>query len=171
VTLTGLTDGSTSPTFNYNLQLYLTGGGHGVLISMDKAEVIAGLGFQQTEPGSFGLDSFSGSYGMNVAQVLPSAGGESEQHAAGPIAADGAGDLTGFADFNPISGIGGNDLSLSGNLVANANGVFTGQISGLKLLSPSTPDNFTYYLVDKTRAVFIETDNIQLTLGYFVLQQ
>jgi len=25
--------------------------------------------------------------------------------------------------------------------------------------------------VDKTRAVFIETDNIQLTLGYFVLQQ
>lgn len=171
VTLTGLTDGSASPTFNYNLQLYLTGDGHGVLISMDKAEVIAGLGFQQTGPGSFGLDSFSGSYGMNVAQVLPSASGESEQHAAGPIAADGAGDLTGFADFNPISGIGGNDLSLSGNLVANANGVFTGQISGLKLLSPSTPDNFTYYLVDKTRAVFIETDNIQLTLGYFVLQQ
>jgi hypothetical protein len=173
VTLTGLTDGSTSPTFNYNLQLYLTGDGHGVLISMDKAEVIAGLGFQQTGPGSFGLDSFSGSYGMNVAQVLPSASGESEQHATGPIAADGAGNLTGFADFNqiPVTAGAGNNLSFSGNLVANANGVFTGQISGLNLLSPSTPDNFTYYLVDKTRAVLIETDNTQLTLGFFVLQQ
>jgi hypothetical protein len=173
VTLTGLMDSSSSATFNYNLQLYLTGDGHGVLISMDKAEVIAGLGFQQTGPGSFGLDSFSGSYGMNIAQVLPSAGSASKQHATGPILADGAGDLTGFADFNqiPLTAGAGNDLSLSGNLVANANGVFTGQISGLNLLSPSTPDNFTYYLVSKTEAVFIETDNTQLTLGYFVAQQ
>jgi hypothetical protein len=173
VTLTALTDGSTSPTFNYNLQLYLTGDGHGVLISMDKAEVIAGLGFQQTGSGSFGLDSFNGYYGMNVAQILPSASGEPGQNAAGPITADGTGDLAGFADFNQISGIpsGQNDLSFSGNFVANANCVFTGQISGLNLLSPSTPDNFTYYLVDKTRAVFIETDNTQLTLGYFILQQ
>jgi hypothetical protein len=173
VTLTGLTDSSTNPTFNFNLQLYLTGNGHGVLISMDKAEVIAGLGFQQTASSSLGLDSFSGSYGMNAAQVLPSAGSESKQHATGPVSADGAGDLAGFADFNqiPVTAGAGNNLSFSGNLVANTNGVFTGQNSGLNLLSPSTPDNFTYYLVDKTQAVFIETDNTQLTLGYFVLQQ
>src|SRR6267143_807312 len=36
VTLAGLTDSTTNPTFTYDLELYLTGDGHGVLILMDQ---------------------------------------------------------------------------------------------------------------------------------------
>jgi hypothetical protein len=60
---------------------------------------------------------------------------------------------------------------VSGTFAANANGIFTGSITGIDSTSAATADSFTYYLVDGTQAVAIETDTNQLTLGYVVLQQ
>ena len=51
VTVTSLSGGTAKYAFTYNLQLYLTGDGHALVISMDTADVLAGLGFQQTGGG------------------------------------------------------------------------------------------------------------------------
>jgi hypothetical protein len=49
--------------------------------------------------------------------------------------------------------------------------VFTGTLTGFDAQSRTTANSFTLYLVDDTRAVAIETDNTQLTLGYLELRQ
>lgn len=157
--------------YPYDVELYLSGDGHGVLISIDKTEVVAGPAYQRS--GSLGVSSFSGSYAMNVAQILPPTGTESGENGTGPVVADGLGNFAGFADFNRISGTPGlgNNLSCSGSAAAGSNGVFSGTITGLNRLSPATPGNFTFYQVDATRVLFIESDSTQATLGEFRLQQ
>jgi len=90
--------------------------------------------------------------------------------ALGPVnveAGNGTNTLTGFVDF----GYGAIDYPVSGSFTAGANGVFTGAFTGLDAASVTTADAFTLYFVDPTRAVVIETDNTQLTLGYLELQQ
>jgi hypothetical protein len=166
ITLSNLTD--TAGDFNLNLQLYLSGTGNAAEISVDTGDVLAGLGFQQTGAGSFTAASFSGSYALELGQVTASSG---ENDGVGPVAVDsGTATLAGFVDFNnaipPTP-----DVTVTGTFAANANGIFTGTITGIDSVSASTADNFTYYLVDNIRAVAIETDSDQLTLGYFQLQQ
>jgi hypothetical protein len=174
VTLTGITGTSTNSPFNYNLQLYLTGDGYGVLVSMNPAEAIAGLAFRQADPSSLNLDPLSGPYAMKVLQITKSAG-YSTQNAVGPILADGAGDFVALADFNLNNIVAipqeQNDVSFGGLLAANANGIFSGQSVGLYLPAPSTSCNFRYYQIDNTRIALVETDGVELTIGYFVLQQ
>ena len=165
VTLAGLTDSLTNPTFNYDLELYLTGDGRGLLILMDQDAVIAGEGFQQG-PGPFTAGTLSGSYGLNVRHVVPNGGGEARQNGTGPIRADGAGKLAGFVDLNGP----GSDLPLGGNFSSSSNGVFTGALAGLDTSSTPAVHHFAYYLVDASRAVLIETDNAQLTIGFIELQ-
>src|SRR5216684_1806143 len=165
VTLAGLTDSLTNPTFNYDLALYLTGDGHGLLVLMDEDTVVAGQGFRQT-PGPFTAGTFSGSYGLNVRHVVPNGGGEARQNGTGPIRADGAGKLAGFVDLNGP----GSDLPLGGNFSSSSNGVFTGTLAGLDTSSTPAVHHFAYYLVDASRAVLIETDNAQLTIGFIELQ-
>jgi len=60
-------------------------------------------------------------------------------------------------------------LALTGDFVADPSGVFTTStgIQGLDVLTPANQDAFTYYFIDNQRAVAIETDPNQLTLGYF----
>jgi hypothetical protein len=62
-------------------------------------------------------------------------------------------------------------LTLTGDFIADPSGVFTTNtgITGLDVLGPANQDTFTYYLIDNQRAVAIETDPNQLTLGYFEL--
>jgi hypothetical protein len=50
-------------------------------------------------------------------------------------------------------------------------GVFTGTITGLEIDTPANNDAFTYYMIDTTKVLAIETDPNQLTLVRFVLQQ
>jgi len=166
VILAGLTDSVTNPTFNYDVALYLTGDGHGLLILMDQDDVIAGQGFQQTGSGPFTASSFSGSYGLNLRHVVPGGSGEARQDGTGPITADGVGNLAGFVDLNGP----GSDLPLGGNFTSGSNGVFTGTLAGLDISSTPAMHHFAYYLVDASRAVLIETDNAQLTLGFVELQ-
>jgi hypothetical protein len=164
VTLTGLTDSTISPTFNYNLQLYLKGDGNALVISMDSADVLAGVGDQQAI--SLTAGSFSGNYALDVGQTVPSGVSLFEQDGVGTITANG-GSLTGFLDVNE-SGIPASDLALSGTFaIGSTNGLLTGTItdpvSGIS-------DTFTYYIVDTTKVVAIENDANQLTLGFFELQ-
>src|SRR5882762_9151639 len=165
VTLAGLTDSITNPTFSYDLEFYLTGDGHGLMILMDQDAVIAGQGFQQG-PGPFTATTFSGSYGLDVQHVVPNGSGEARQNGTGPIAANGAGNLAGHVDLNGP----GSDLPLSGNFTSSSNGVFTGTLAGLDTSSTPAVHLFAYYLVDASRAVLIETDNAQLTIGFLELQ-
>jgi hypothetical protein len=170
VTLAGLTDSTTNPTFTYDLELYLTGDGRGLLILMDQDEVIAGEGFQQTG-GPFNFNSFSGTYALNVRHVVPNGSIETRENGAGPLTADGAGNLAGFLDLNQAGGPNAFNLALNGTFTGSATGVFIGTIAGLDT-SPSPPvHNFAYYLVSPSQAVLIETDNAQLTLGFLQLQQ
>jgi hypothetical protein len=163
VTFSKFTDGS---TLNYSLQLYLTGDGNGLLLSTDSAEMVTGQAFQQ-QAGAFTAASFSGSYGLNAAEAGVSANGVPFSNTViGSVAAvadNGSDTATGFADPG--------DFAISGSFTAASNGVFTGALTGLDAASPTTANNFTFYLVDNTRAVAIETDNAQLTLGYLELQQ
>jgi hypothetical protein len=90
--------------------------------------------------------------------------------------------LTGFLDLNgilstpltPTPGVAG---GVTGTFAANANGVFTGSITGIDTVSAATPDLFTFYLIGGTGpasvgVIGIENDlKEQLTLGTFELQQ
>ena len=165
VTLTSLTDGS---TFNYSLHLYLTGNGNGLLLSSDTADSFAGQAFQR-QAGSFSAASLSGSYGLNAGQADPGSefGTSPVVGTVSATAENETGTLSGFAD----SGNGAADFALSGSFTPNVDGIFTGTLSGLDAASRTTVNSMTFYLVDNTRAVAIETDNSQLTLGYLQLQQ
>jgi hypothetical protein len=162
VTLTNLTDG----TFNVRLQLYLTGDGNATVISMDYSDVLAGFGYRQTGGGSFTASSFSGKYGMNATGF----GGRTEFDAVGPITADGIGTLQGRYDTGILSGTPRANSSLTGDFVADGGGVFTGTISGLDITTSANRDAFTYYVIDTKKAVAIETDPNQLTLGNYEIQ-
>jgi hypothetical protein len=166
-TLSNLSDGA---TFKYQLQFYLTGNGQALLLSGDTAEMITGQSFQQ-QAGQFTAASFSGSYGLDAGQVAANNfTGFGRGAALGPVTAvagNGTGTLTGFVDFGDTAP----DFGLSGSFTAGANGVFTGTLTGLDAVSTTTANNFTFYLVDGTRIVAIETDSTQLTLGYLELQQ
>jgi hypothetical protein len=140
------------------------------MLSSDSTEMVTGQAFQQ-QAGAFSAASFSGSYGLNAAEDgVGSALAPFSNTVVGPVASvadNGADTLTGFAD----SGNGAADFAFSGSLTAGSNGVFTGTLTGLDPASRTTANDFTFYLVDTTRAVAIETDNSQLTLGFLELQQ
>jgi hypothetical protein len=180
VTMTGVTDG----TITLNLQLYLDGNGNAPAISMDSSDILAGPGFQQIGGGSFTAASFSGKYAMNATGIQIPLNtpkfNQSEFDATGPVAVSPAGTFSGFTDLNafggsPFQGIASftvqtPNLNVAGTVTSSPNGVFTGSITGLDVKTNSNQDPFTYYLIDSKRAVAIETDGNQLTLGYFELQ-
>jgi hypothetical protein len=178
VTITNLTDSTTSPTFNYGLELYLDGNGHAIVISLDTTETLAGLGSQQT--GSFSTASFNGTYAMNASGVEITDFDEFES--SGQVIANGLEAFEGESDLNWIfsSGPTFTDEPVAGSLALTGTGIYTGSISGLDLTtcpvygvgsSACSQDAFTFYFVDSTKAVAIENDANQLTLGFFELQQ
>jgi hypothetical protein len=159
VTLTNLTSSG------YTLQLYLSGSGTGTVVSMDTTDMISGMAYQQTAGASF-----SGTYGMNATGLDSN---QIEFNAVGPVTA-GTGSLTGTSTIDrnygtppttPTPGI-----SVSGTFTSSS-GVLTGTITGLEVPPPnSTPGNFTYYIVDSTKVVAIQTDTAQWTLINFELK-
>jgi hypothetical protein len=164
VTVTGVTDAKGD--FTYNLQLYLTGdsAGHVLVISMDSTDVLGGKGMQQASGTTFTAASLSGSYALQVGQVVSGA----EQDGGGAFYANGVSALTGFLDLNGILTFKSlaTDVPISATFAATStNGVLTVTGSGTR----GTKD--TVYLIDSTKGVVIEDDTIQLTLGHFELQQ
>jgi hypothetical protein len=165
ITLTNLAGGT--PPFAFNLQFYLTGDGHALLISVDD-NVIAGTGFEQTGP--FSAATFDGGYALNVRRVK--ANSSAEDDGVGPVTADGVGTLGGFADINLDQTGTTADVPLAGKFTADATGIFTGSITGLDEVA-GTADNFTFYVANGTEIIAIETDTSpgQIILGYFEAQQ
>jgi hypothetical protein len=168
VTLTNLTDGA---TINATAQLYLSGFGTGTVAGMDTVDVLAGLAYEQTG-GPFTASSFSGSYAMSATGF--DFNNELEFDAVGPVSADGVGTLTGAGTIDqnfltpPAAPLPG--LTVSGAFTANSSGVFTGTITGLDIDTATNGDAFTYYIVDTTRVLAIETDANQLSIVSFELQ-
>jgi hypothetical protein len=178
VTITNLTDSTTSPTFNYNLELYLDGNGHAMVISMDTTDVVAGSSSQQT--GSFSTASFNGSYAVSAGGMEVTNYDEFES--LGQVIANGLEAFEGTSDLNWIFSPGPTftDEPVAGSLALTGTGIYAGSISGLDLTtcpvygvgsSACSQDAFTFYLIDSTKAVAIENDINQLTLGFFELQQ
>jgi len=166
VTLLNLTDGA---NFTVNAQLYLDGHGKGTVATMDGTDVLAGLAYQQTGEGAFSAASLFGTYGLTARGI--DVNYLYELDAVGAVMADGVGALTGVADLNPVFGAPTAGVALTGTFTANASGVFSDGMAGLDVVNPSNADAFTYYLIDTTGAVAIETDPNQLTVGYLELQQ
>lgn len=162
VTLSNVTDGS---TFHYQLELYLTGSGQGLLLSSSTSQMIAGRAFQQ-QAGPF---SFSGDYGLSATEVASSLVPFGANAAVGPItvaAGSGTNTLAGFVDF----GSGATDFPVTGTATTASTGIFTGTLAGLNSAAHTTPNSFAFYFVDSAQALMIETDNTQLTLGYLLQQ-
>jgi hypothetical protein len=177
VTLSNLTDNA---TFDFFLQMYLDGNGNATVVSLDSGaqpleptDEVAGLAAEQTGGGSFTASSFSGSYAFDATGWSGSPGSETEVDEIGIIAADGTSALSGAVDQNAPFSVGQiPKVAVSGTFTAAAGGVFTDGLTGLDIaLGPTQTDVFTYYVIDPTRVVAIETDQNQLTLGYFDLKQ
>ena len=152
-----------------SIQIYLSGFGDGTVASMDTGDVLAGLANQQTGP--FTASSFSGSYAMNATGFDNN--NELEFDANGPVSADGLSALTGTVDLNFMTppGTQSPGAAVTGSFTANTSGVFTGTITGLDIDTAANNDAFTFYMIDPTKAIAIETDANQLTLIKFALQQ
>jgi hypothetical protein len=166
VSIPGMTDG----VITFNQQLYLDGNGNALAITLDKWDTLSGFGYQQKGGGSFNAASFNGTYALDATGW--DVDKTDEFDAVGPVTSGGAGDFTGFVDLNWLLNTGPvPDLVMSGAFnTTPASGVFTGYIVGLDVTPPPNEDLFNFYMIDSTKAVAIETDPNQLTLGYFRLQ-
>jgi hypothetical protein len=176
VTITKVSDGVNT----FNFQLYLAKNG-GTIISMDVPDQVAGLGYSQTGSGAFTAASFSGNYALNIDQQdTGNLNFGFENDGVGLVTADGTTSaFTGFLDQNiglvPTPGAAG---SVTGTFpTVNANGVFTGTITGTNTVLTTTVDNFTFYLIGASSGasvgvIGIENDATdQLTLATFQLLQ
>jgi hypothetical protein len=181
VTITGLADNATTPN-TFNIQLYLDGNGHALAITLDTNDFLAGIGYQQSGAGSFAATSFTGSYAMGATGW--DANFQGEMDAVGPVTATGSsGTFSGDVDLNWFGSAGPvyPDAPVSATFTSNADGIFTGTITGVDVTTcplfttsatgPCSADLFNYYLIDATGDnIAIETDPNQLTLGAFAQQ-
>ncbi|HTW57134.1 MAG TPA: hypothetical protein VMD99_03275 [Terriglobales bacterium] len=163
VTVTGLTDAGAD--FTYHLQLYLTGDGHATVISMDAGtsyDVQAGSSWQQDT--GLSTSSVNGNYAFGQGQFFN--GTEADGDGA-VVITSATTSLTGYLDVNyslegltPIA-----DNTLSATFAAtSANGVLTVTGNGVPT------HESTLYLVDGTQGVLIESDDLEVSLGYFANQ-
>jgi hypothetical protein len=135
--------------------------------------VLEGVGFQQNGSG-FTAESFNGKYGIGATGWDEKTTGELD--AVGGITATGSSEtFSGTVDLNWLNSSTATHpgLAVTGGLTAaaNANGVFTGTITGLDVTTPTNNDIFNFYLIDAAGdAIAIETDSNQLTL-VFINQQ
>ncbi len=172
VTLTGVTaTDEAGGQVVFDLELYLDGNGHATAISMDSTDTMGGLSYQQT--GSpFSASMFLGAYALNATGWDKNRHGEFDD--VGPVTATGTGDtFSGTFDLNWLTSTPAETpgLSVSGTYTANADGVFSGTITGLDVTTGTNADVFNYYLISGTgNSIAIETDTNQLTLGYFFQQ-
>lgn len=174
VTLTGVTDG----TLTFDAQAYLDGNGNLMALTMDNFDAVGGPGFEQTGGASIGASSFTNAYTLGVTGYDPTVN-EYEFDAAGNVVADGIGTFTGTADvnWNLSTGPTYTDAPVSGAFTAAASAPFKGTVKGLdlencKLFTAAgagcTDDTFVYYMIDANgQNIAIETDDHQLSLGYF----
>ena len=154
------------------LQLYLTGGNRAYTVAMDTLDEWAGPAHLQTGAGSFTATSFSGNYGFGATGFgTPGSFSGPEFDVVGLASADGTSAVTATIDQNILFGTPAAGLPVTGTFTADPSGIFSDGMTGLDITTSTNADVFTYYMIDTTKAVAIETDPNQLTLGYFELVQ
>ncbi len=175
ITIPAVTD--STATISYNVQLYLDGNGHALAITMDTNDIVAGAGY--TQGSGFTATSFNGAYGLDV--TGDDGSNENELDGVGPVnVASGA--IAGTVDLNWLFSTGPTyaATAVNGTTVTTgagaSNGIFTGTITGVDVLAciiggSCSNDAFSYYLIDSAGDnIAIETDENQLTLGFFLQQ-
>jgi hypothetical protein len=159
-----------------NLELYLDGSGHALATTLDDADLLGGIGYQQSGS-SFTAASLKGAYVVDATGWHQSGTGALDPfNAAGPVTAPGSGgNFAGTTDLSwllsPNPGLILPDVTLSGAFTPVANGVLTGTITGLDVGTATNADSFSLYLIDPAGdGMAIETDTHQLTLLYLEQQ-
>jgi hypothetical protein len=148
-----------------NLYLYLAGNGQAFVLSNDSASVFQGEAMEQQKT-PFTSASFNGTYGLNTGAFPFVAAGEDLIGSIAATSTNGMDALTGSGETSQLTGdqLGTTDFSISGSFTPASNGIFQGSITGVNLLSPATPGDFTLYLVDSTEGFAIESGNANPTL-------
>jgi hypothetical protein len=192
VTIAGLTDGSVVTT---NLQAYLDGNGHALVITLDPNDALNGVGYQQA-PGTYS------SAALNNGLAVGFSGGEflanPQFDAVGTVTADGVGTTTGIVDLNWLNSTAGTttsgstvvtglptyvDVPVTGTFTPSAasSSIFNATVTGVDVstcpvygvgTTACSADTFNYYLFDLVGDGFvIETDQLQLTGGRIASEQ
>ena len=121
----------------------------GVLaLETDVQSLISGTALQQ-QTAAFSNASLNGTYGLNF---TASPGGGTEIDSIAQFTANGTGSLNGIIDINNNGGITFGQ-PLTGTVTIPANGR-----AAMPLVTPIGTQNMVIYMVDGTRALFIETD-------------
>jgi hypothetical protein len=137
----------------FSFVIYPSSGGVQAL-ETDSRFLTSGSALQQ-QATAFNAGSLQGIYGMNF---TASANG-SELDSIAEFTADGVSKLTGIIDINNSGGITFGQ-SMTGTFLANSNGRFA-----MSLQTPLGPQNMIVYLVNGTRALFIEVDGAVIAAG------
>ena len=137
----------------FSFVIYPSSGGVQAL-ETDSRFLTSGTALQQ-QTTAFNAGSLQGIYGMNF---TASANG-SELDSIAEFTADGVSKLTGIIDINNSGGITFGQ-SMTGTFIANANGRFA-----MSLQTPLGPQSMIVYLVNGTRALFIEVDGAVIAAG------
>jgi hypothetical protein len=193
VSLTNISDGS---TFKYNLELYLTGDGHALVISMDPGtptsapgfasctgcDWLYGAGTMQYDPyayfgnssnGQWFTSNFSGPYALDL-DDQSAGGGVGCVPTFGPVCEQDAlglinagTNVAGTLDENDVVSGGSSGSSTSISAsYTGSNGAFAGP--GIILITPTAGNTtFTLYMMDLTQGVVIENDAKGMALGYY----
>jgi len=111
--------------------------------------------------GPFSNGSINGAFGLN----FTGANTVNEVDAIAQFTSAGTGSLSGALDVN-LGGTLASNLALTGTYSVAASGRGTGTLS-----SSAGPVNITLYMVSPSRALFIETDVSQVSVGAFAKQQ
>ena len=146
-----LTITSTAGTFNF--VIYPSSGGV-LVLETDFRFVTTGTALAQ-QTGPFSAATFSGTYGMNFTGVTTA--GELDSIA--QFTADGASRLNGIIDLNN-NGVITFGQTLTGSFTVSSNGRTV-----MPLQTPLGTQNMAVYLVDGTRAIFVELDNNLVAAG------
>jgi len=193
VSLTNISDGA---TFKYNMELYLTGDGHALVISMDPGtptsspgfaactgcDWLYGAGTMQYDPyayfgnssnGQWFTSNFSGPYALDLDEQSAGGGTGCTPTFGALCEEDALGlinagtNVTGTLDANNVVGGGSSGGSLAISAAyTGSNGAFAGP--GIILVTPTSgKTTFTLYMMDLTQGVIIENDSSGMILGYY----
>jgi hypothetical protein len=144
---------NTASAGNLTFVIYPTSAG--VLALETDVQLLTNGSFLQQQTTAFSNATFSGGYGLNFT-ASPSAGGEID--AIAQLTASGT-SVSGIIDSNNSGSITFGQ-PLSGTFAVAANGRTT-----LPLVTPLGTQNLVIYMVDGTRALFIETDTNVVAAG------
>ena len=156
VTVYGITP-TISGLIPLSFQLYLDGNGNALELGVDNSQLSAGMAYQQTATSA----SFAGSYALSGQGFGVLTNSEPAWGAAGPVTVT-SNSFTGFTDYTiqggttPIS-----NVSLTGT-ETSATSLLA--LTGLNAGSAQTSNSYTYFVIDNTRVIAIETDPQQLGL-------